>query len=75
VPSNLTLATGGLALVERAEVVVWIAGQRLPGAYRAGMVSCDIPADFPYRGYVPVQVEAFGVRSNTAYYWLRDEGI
>jgi hypothetical protein len=75
VPSNLTLATGGLALVERAEVAVWIAGQRLPGAYRAGIVSCDIPADFPYRGYVPVQVEAFGVRSNTAYYWLRDEGI
>ncbi|MBM3753181.1 MAG: trypsin-like peptidase domain-containing protein [Acidobacteria bacterium] len=75
VPAKLTLALGGMALVDSADVAVWIAGQRLSASYQAGVVECDIPAGFPYRGYVPVQVEAFGVRSNTAYYWLRDEGI
>lgn len=75
VPSSIILAVGGLALVERADATVWIAGIPIKGTYRAGAVSCEIPTDFAYRGYVPVQVEAFGVRSNTAYYWLRDEGI
>ena len=75
VPSSMILAVGGLAVVERADVTVWIAGIPVKGSYRAGAVTCPIPADFAYRGYVRVQVEAFGVRSNTAYYWLRDEGI
>lgn len=75
VPATLSLAAAGLALVDRAEVIVWIAGQRITGNYSSGFVTCDVPANFPFRGYVPVQLEAFGVRSNTAYYWLRDEGI
>jgi len=55
-------------------ITVWLAGQRLPGT-TVGGVAFDIPANFPYRGYVPVQFEINGVRSNIAYLHLRDEGI
>ena len=49
-------------------------GQRLPGTVSAG-VTFDIRPNFPYRGYVPVQFEINGVRSNIAFVHLLDEGI
>ena len=74
VPAWVSLTTGGIALAGGRSVTVWLAGQRLPGTVSAG-VTFDIPPNFPYRGYVPVQFEISGVRSNIAYVHLLDEGI
>ena len=74
VPAKVSITPGGIALAGTRPVTVWLAGQRLPGTVSAG-VTFDIPANFPYRGYVPVQFEINGVRSNIAFVHLLDEGI
>jgi uncharacterized protein (TIGR03437 family) len=74
VPATVRLSTNGMGLTNTRPVTVWLAGQRLPGRIFEGS-TFDIPADFPYRGYLPVQLEIDGIRSNIAYLHLKDEGI
>lgn len=74
VPAIISLTAAGLTLAAGLPVRVWLAGTPLPADLTAG-VTFSIPPDFPYRGYVPVQIEVDGVRSNIAYLHLRDEGV
>lgn len=73
VPATVSLTTNGTGLTNTRPVTVWLAGQRLQGRIFEGG-TFDIPADFPYRGFVPVQLEIEGIRSNVAYLHLRDDG-
>jgi len=77
VPASLLIQQSGLAIGGGRTVTVWAAGQPITGFVSSGggNVMLDIPADFPYRGYVPIQIEANGMRSNIAFIHLRDDGI
>lgn len=77
VPASLSISQSGLALAGGRAITAWAAGQRLTGTVPTGGggVIVDIPANFPYRGYVPIQLEVDGIRSNIAFIHLRDEGI
>ena len=74
VPATVSLTANGMGLTNTRPVTVWLAGQRVPGRMFEG-ATFDIPANFPYRGFVPVQIEIDGIRSNVAYLHLKDEGI
>jgi uncharacterized protein (TIGR03437 family) len=74
VPATVDLIANGMGLTDTRAVTIWLAGQRLPGRSLEG-AAFDIPANFPYRGFVPVQIEIDGIRSNIAYLHLKDEGI
>ncbi len=69
VPAN------GLALVDGTPITVLLAGQRVTGTVSGFVVRYNLPPNFAYRGYVPIQLEHSGIRSNIAYLLLPDEGI
>lgn len=75
-PATVALFSGGVA-GESVDVV--LPGIRLPawvvGSTGFGNVSFALPATYPYRGLVPVRIEARGKRSNTAWIHIIDEGI
>lgn len=75
VPAVIELQANGLRALEGKELEVRLAGHSIPGTVQFGSVHFSIPADFPYRGQVSVQLVSGGVRSNVAYLLLKDEGI
>jgi len=75
VPSEVSLSVNGLLAAAGTDVTVWLAGQRLTGRANAFGIRFQLPANFAYRGQVPIQIEVGGVRSNVAYLFLKDEGI
>lgn len=76
VPATVNPMVNGLGPGVARPIAIWLAGQRIPGLVtQFGSVSFDIPADFPYRGYVSLQLDIDGIRSNVAYLHLQDDGV
>ena len=69
------MLTNGLTQANGAPIRVWLAGQPVDGRVNAPYVEYRIPEGFAYRGFIPVQLEINGLRSNVAYLFLPDEGI
>jgi uncharacterized protein (TIGR03437 family) len=75
-PATVTLFSGGTS-GEAVQVI--LPGLTMPalaaGSNQFTNVSFSLPAGYPYRGLVPVRIEARGKRSNTAWVHILDEGI